>query len=513
MKYAKFKLLFFSFCGILSSPAADRPNIVLILADDMGYSDLGCYGGEIKTPHLDRLAENGIRYTQAYNTSKCWTTRISLLTGLYHHRSNRNFENTSLIGEILKPAGYRSWWSGKHHASFNPYDRGFDHFSGFLGGAINFWNPGDKARTGEDVPGWGAVYTWAFDDKLEKPYVPRKDFFATDSFTDWSLAWLDEKERSSDPFFLFLSYNAPHWPLHAHPEDIARYEGVYDHGYEVIRKARYQNQLKQGLFEAKTAPLSDQENAEWSTLSECEKKEEALRMQIHAAMVDRMDQNIGRLVEKLSIMQKLENTLIFFLVDNGSSHERPKRGMKNEAAEWGSVGSFEAIGQSWANATNSPFRKWKVQGLEGGICTPMIAHWPKGIRLPKNSISREPCHLIDFVPTFMELAGGQVQYTKEIPNLDGISITPTFSGKRLERGKPLFFQYGGWQVIREEHWKLVQHKKDPWQLYDLSKDRTETKNLASSFPDRVKKMKKSWEEWARGVGVVEGKGEYPTKGS
>lgn len=506
MKYAKFKFLFFSFCGILSSPAADRPNIVLILADDMGYSDLGCYGGEIKTPHLDRLAENGIRYTQAYNTSKCWTTRISLLTGLYHHRSNRNFENTSLIGEILKPADYRSWWSGKHHASFNPYDRGFDHFSGFLGGAINFWNPGDKARTGEDIPGWGAVYTWAFDDKLEKPYVPGKDFFATDTFTDWSLAWLDEKERASDPFFLFLSYNAPHWPLHAHPEDIARYEGVYDRGYEVIRNARYQNQLKQGLFEAKTAPLSDQENTDWSTLSEPEKKEETLRMQIHAAMVDRMDQNIGRLVEKLNIMEKLENTLIFFLVDNGSSHEKPKRGMKNEAADWGSVGSFEAIGQSWANATNSPFRKWKVQGLEGGICTPMIAHWPEGIRLPRNSISREPCHLIDFVPTFMELAGGQVQYPKEIPCVDGISITPTFSGKKLKRGKPLFFQYGGWQVIREEQWKLVQHKKDPWQLYDLSKDRTETKNLASSFPDRVQKMKNSWEEWARELGVVTGKG-------
>ena len=507
MKYAKFKFLFFSFCGILSSPAADRPNIVLILADDMGYSDLGCYGGEIKTPHLDRLAENGIRYTQAYNTSKCWTTRISLLTGLYHHRSNRNFENTSLIGEILKPAGYRSWWSGKHHASFNPYDRGFDHFSGFLGGAINFWNPGDKARTGEDIPGWGAVYTWAFDDKLEKPYVPGKDFFATDTFTDWSLAWLDEKERASDPFFLFLSYNAPHWPLHAHPEDIARYEGVYEDGYEVIRKARYQNQLKQGLFEAKTAPLSDQENTDWSTLSEPEKKEETLRMQIHAAMVDRMDQNIGRLVEKLNIMEKLENTLIIFLVDNGSSHEKPKRGMKNEAAEWGSVGSFEAIGQSWANATNSPFRKWKVQGLEGGICTPMIAHWPEGIRLPRNSISREPCHLIDFVPTFMELTGGQVQYPKEIPRVDGISITPTFSGKKLKRGKPLFFQYGGWQVIREEQWKLVQHKKDPWQLYDLSKDRTETKNLASSFPDRVQKMKNSWEDWARELGVVRGKGQ------
>ena len=237
---------------------------------------------------------------------------------------------------------------------------------------------------------------------------------------------MDEKERASDPFFLFLSYNAPHWPLHAHPEDIVRYEGVYDDGYEVIRKARYQNQLKQGLFEAKTAPLSDQENTDWSTLSEPEKKEETLRMQIHAAMVDRMDQNIGRLIEKLCIMQKLENTLICFLVDNGSSHEKPKRGMKNEAADWGSVGSFEAIGQSWANVTNSPFRKWKAQGMEGGICTPMIAHWPAGIKLPKHSIYREPCHLIDWVPTFMKLAGERAKYPSGLHELDGISLKPSF---------------------------------------------------------------------------------------
>ena len=177
MKKAHSSMLIFLLWGLLFSHGAYQPNIVLILADDMGYSDLGCYGGEIKTPNLDRLAKNGIRYTQAYNTSKCWTTRISLLTGLYHHRSDRDFTNTALIGEILKPAGYRTWWSGKHHAGFNPYDRGFDHFSGFLGGAINFWNPGDRARKGEKEPGWRAVYTWAFDDQLIKPYTPGKGFF------------------------------------------------------------------------------------------------------------------------------------------------------------------------------------------------------------------------------------------------------------------------------------------------------------------------------------------------
>ena len=503
MKKAQSSMLILFLWGLLFSHGTDQPNIVLILADDMGYSDLGCYGGEIKTPNLDRLAKNGIRYTQAYNTSKCWTTRISLLSGLYHHRSDRDFTNTALIGEILKPAGYRTWWSGKHHAGFNPYDRGFDHFSGFLGGAINFWNPGDRARKGEKEPGWRAVYTWAFDDQLIKPYTPDKDFFATDAITDWSIDWLDEKEKATDPFFLFLSYNAPHWPLHAHTEDIAKYDGIYDKGYEFIRKARYGRQLKMGLFDREVAPLSNPEHEEWKYLSDQEKEEEALRMQIHAAMVDRMDQNIGRLLQKLEELRKLENTLIIFLVDNGASHERPRKKVWDPEAEWGSVGSFEAIGQSWANAINSPFKKWKVQGMEGGICTPMIAHWPKGIKLPVNTISPEPCHLIDFVPTFMELAGDEAKYSSELPGLDGISLVPTFSGKKLIRTNPLFFQYGSWQAIRQNQWKLVQRKQEPWQLYDLDQDRTETHDLGGKFSERVKHMKKLWEGWAREVGLKE----------
>lgn len=496
------KILLLLFLAYLFSDGEERPNIVLILADDMGYSDLGCYGGEIQTPNLDRLAENGIRYTQAYNTSKCWTTRISLLTGLYYHRSNRDFDNTALIGEILRPAGYRTWWSGKHHANFNHYDRGFDHFSGFLGGAINFWNPGDQARPGEDEPGWRAVYSWAFDDKVVKPYIPGEEFFATDTLTDWSIGWLDEKKDSAKPFFLFLSYNAPHWPLHAHPEDVSKYDGIYDEGYEEIRKARYQRQLEMGLFEEKTARLSVPDHELLNSLSKKQRNEEALRMEIHAAMVDRMDQNIGRLIRRLKETDKFENTLILFLVDNGASHERPKRGSKNENAKWGSVGSFEAIGQTWANAINSPFRKWKVQGMEGGICTPLIAHWPDGIKLSKNAISREPCHLIDFVPTFIELAGNKVFYPKDLPKIDGVSLVPTFQGNRLKRKEPLFFQYGSWQVLRHKEWKLVQRKKEPWQLYDLSKDRTETMDLALESPERAKLMERKWTEMANGIGAV-----------
>ena len=489
-----------------------RPNIVLLFVDDMGYSDLGCYGGEIRTPHLDRLAEGGIRYTQAYNTSKCWTSRISLLTGQYHHRSGRDFNDTALVGEVLQPAGYRTWWSGKHHASFNPHKRGFDHFSGFLGGAINFWNPGGKARPGEEEPGWRAVYTWAFDEREVKPFVPDPSFYATDTFTDWALEWMDEERSEDEPFFLFMAYNAPHWPLHAHAEDIARYEGVYDAGYEAIRTARYRRQLKMGLFDEETAPLSSPEHKRWESLSAEERKAEALRMRIHAAMVDRVDQNVGRLVAKLKALGEFDNTLILFLVDNGSSHERPGRSVKSLAAEWGTVGSFEAIGPGWANATNSPLRKWKVQGLEGGICTPMIAHWPEGIRLRPGAISREPCHLIDFVPTFMELAGERARYPDGIPPPDGISLVPTFRGGKLQRQEPLFFQYGSWQSVREGRWKLVQQGRSPWQLYDLSADRTETRNLAGKQPERVAGMQARWEQWAKEVGAQRKSSRNPKKG-
>lgn len=474
-----------------------RPNIIVIMTDDMGYSDLGCFGSEIQTPNLDQLAKNGVRFTQMYNTSKCWTTRISLLTGLYHQRSDRDFSNTAMAGEVLRPAGYRTWWSGKHHAGFNPYDRGFDHFAGFLGGAINFWNPdGRVAREGEPVPGWGANYDWAFDEKIVKDYLPDKGFYATDDFTDWALEWL--REEKDKPFFLYLAYNAPHWPLHAHQEDIAKYRGVYDGGYESIRRQRYQRQLKMGLFKKDSAPLSSPEHRDWEALSAEEKAKESLRMQIHAAMVDRVDQNVGRVLAQLKRNGQLDNTLILFLVDNGASHENPgKRGPKDTTVPMGTVGSFEAIGQGWANAVNSPLRKWKVQGLEGGICTPMIAHWPKGITARANSICREPAHLIDLLPTFIELAGKSAKYPNDIPAIDGTSLIPLLKGQKLNRPKPLFFQYGAWQVVRDRQWKLVQQNANPWELYDLSRDRTETRNLAAQQPGRVKAMTQQWQDWYR----------------
>ena len=484
-----------------------RPNILLIMVDDMGYSDLGCYGSEIQTPNLDRLATDGIRYTRMYNTSKCWTTRISLLTGQYHHRSDRGFERTSTVGEVLRPAGYHTWWSGKHHADFNPHDRGFDHFSGFLGGAINFWNPGDRARDGEPEPGWRATYSWAFDQKIVKPFVPDKSFYATDAFTDWGLNWLDESKSDGGdvekPFFLYMAYNAPHWPLHAHPEDIAKYKGVYDGGYDAIRKARYARQVKMGLFNPKTAPLSDPEApgvGEWETMSDADRHKESMRMSIHAAMVDRVDQNIGRLVAKLKQMGEFENTLIFFLVDNGASAERPNA--KGAAPEpWGSVGTFEAIGKSWANVADTPMRFWKMTSYEGGINTPMIAHWPKGIaKTMQGEFYREPCHLIDMLPTSMELAGNTAKYPGEssqmnIAPIDGISIVPSFMGDSLDRERPLFFQFGKGKAVHDDDWKLVRSGSEPWELYNLVDGRTETRNVVSSHPDRAQQMQEAWDQW------------------
>ncbi|MEM8954072.1 MAG: arylsulfatase [Verrucomicrobiota bacterium] len=500
-----FYLLGFSVPG---ASGEERPNILVILVDDMGYSDLGCYGSEIETPNLDALAGDGIRFTQMYNTSKCWPTRISLLTGVYHHRTDREFAGTATAGEVLRPAGYRTWWSGKHHANFNPAGRGFDHFSGFLGGAINFWNPSDVAREGESEPGWRAVYTWAFDEEEVKPFVPDTDFYATDVFTDWALEWLDEERSVDEPFFLYVAYNAPHWPLHARAEDIAKYEGVYDEGYGAMREARYARQLEMGLFDETVAPLSEATHVAWLDLSEEERRVEAKRMEIHAAMVDSVDQNVGRLVEKLRETGELENTLILFLVDNGASAERPNsKGAPMEP--WGSVGTFEAIGKYWANVANTPLRLQKAKSHEGGINTPMIAHWPAGIS-GRGEICREVCHLIDFLPTFMEMGGanypGEATGGEGILEIDGISLVPVFSGGSLERTGPLFFEFGGGKAVRDGKWKLVRQGNDPWELYDFSVDRTETHDLAEEHPERVEQMVEAWGAWYRdctGSGYVD----------
>lgn len=481
-----------------SAPAAERPNFLVILVDDMGYSDLGCYGSEIPTPNLDGLAANGIRYTRMYNTSKCYPTRAALLTGNYFQHTDRGFSNTATAGEVLRPAGYRTWWSGKHHANFNPIERGFDHFSGFLGGAVNFWNPAGEGSDGRKVP--GAVYSWAFDEHVVKPFVPEKPFHCTDAFTDWALEWLEESGGVAKPWFLYVAYNAPHWPLHAHPEDIAKFKETYDGGYAAIREARYERQLGMGLFDGGVAPLSDPESATpeaWETLSVDDRRRESHRMAIHAAMVHQVDRNVGRIVAKLSELRQLDDTLILFLSDNGASPERPKKPDIDPRAAWGSVRSFESIGKAWANVCDTPLRKWKATSHEGGINTPMIAHWPGGIR-NGGRICREPCHLIDLLPTWAELAGAVhpgESPESGIPPMEGVSIVPTFAGKSTRREAPLFFEFGSGNAVHHGKWKVVRSRNSPWELYDIESDRTETRNLAASHPDLVGELASRWEGW------------------
>ena len=495
---------FFIFISLALQAADKRPNIVLILCDDMGYSDIGCYGGEIQTPNLDSLAAGGIRYSQMYNTSKCTTTRSSILTGRYVTGASTgiNYVKGQTIGEVLKAAGYRTLWSGKNHSSIKPPERGFDRFYGFQGGACNFWNPGDQLQNGGKFPHIKA-YEWMVDDKWLPKYIPEDpNYFMTDVITDNAVSWLKQYSGEDKPFFLFLAYNAPHWPLHAPDKDIAKYKGVYDGGYQKIRQARYKKMIDLGVIDPKTAPLYKADIADWNSVPEKEQKLEAKRMEIHAAMVDNMDQNIGRVMDLLKKQGEFENTLFLFLTDNGASHERDMRAFKNYTPtgkeKMGGVMSYECIGYNWSQVANTPLARHKTTSHEGGVNTPLIAHWPKGIK-KTNSWEHQPAHLVDIMSTAIEMAGAnyleEFNGKKTMP-LQGLSLVPTFSAKKLgARKTPIGYNFGRGKGVRSERWKLVSYKNGPWELYDMVNDRTETKNLADKMPEKVSEMIKLYDQW------------------
>jgi arylsulfatase len=480
-----------------------RPNVLLILVDDMGYSDIGCFGGEIETPNLDRLAAEGMRLTGIHNTSKCFPSRACLLTGVYAQqcgmaRSNAKILNAVTFGEVLRTAGYTTLWSGKHHGTENPYHRGFDHYAGLRDGACNHFNPG-LPREGEPPPAQKRSFgkrTFCFDAKTVQPYTPPKDFYTTDAFTDWALDWLDEvAEGPADkPFLLFMAYTAPHDPMMARPDDIAKYEGVYDVGYEPIRRARYQKQIKTGLFDPANAPISPPEFPDWETMKPDARRDEIRRMQVYAAMIDRVDQNIGRLLDRLDKIGRLDNTLIVFVSDNGASSEvvRIGKGKIGEIDRWASQRG------PWANVSNTPLRKYKNFSYEGGIRTPMIAWWPK--RIAAGSISKFPGHFIDIMPTLVELSGAEYPDHfggNRIVPMQGVSLVPVLTGKAAEREKPVFWQWSRGRAVRQGQWKLISQAGDrpKWELYDMEADRTELKDLASQYPDRVRSMATIWQEW------------------
>lgn len=499
-----------------SVPEHDQlPNIILISADDLGWSDLGCYGSEISTPHIDQLAAQGMRFTSFYNTSKCFPSRACLLTGIYAQQSGYDLsyreplKNAVTLGEVLRNAGYITLWSGKHHGLENPIYRGFDHYYGLKDGACNHFNPGEQ-RPGEGIParkswsGEKARRAWCIDSVMYAPYTPvAKDFYTTDYFTSYALGWLRQYEKDDRPLFLYLAYTAPHDPLMAWPEDIRKYEGKYDRGYDVIRKDRYAKQLAMGLLD-EAHKLSDATYPAWDTLSDEFKTEEIRKMEVYAAMIDRLDQNIGRVMQVLDETGRSDNTLILFVSDNGASAEVVR--LDDDFGEIGTLTRWSSLGPRWANVSNTPFRYYKNYSYEGGINTPLIAHWPG--KVAPGTFSAFPGHFIDIMATFLDITGAaypDIFNGTAITPLQGESLLPALRGEEVKRSKALFWEWSRGQAMREGDWKLVRWGQNmPWDLYHLTEDPTETKNLAEEHPEMVQAMEQQYLNWKRRVSTGAG---------
>ncbi len=483
-----------------------RPNILLVLADDMGFSDLGCYGSEIPTPNIDRLAARGVRFTQFTNTSKCSPSRASLLTGAYAHAVGMDkqpvaIEGALTVAQVLQQAGYRTFMAGKHHGTQNPTTLGFERYFGLRDGACNYFNPGMR-RDDEAAPAQKrANRAWCMDDVTLRPFTPEDlDFYTTDAFTDAALGYLDETAESEDPFFVYVAYNAPHDPLQAPQEEIARHAGVYSAGYAAIRTARLEKQRSLGLFEAPLAS-SEPEHGPWDTLPEAERVDQARRMQVYAAMITRLDTNVGRMVDRLERQGRLESTLILFASDNGASAENVQIG----AGPIGAIDRWSSLQRRWANVCNTPFRKFKNHSLEGGIRTPLVAHWPGGI-VGDGRLVRAPGHLVDVMPTLVDLAGARVPASWKVggpvPMVAGTSLGPLLRNEPFVRPRPLFYQWSKGRAVRDGRWKLVQQGKDPWRLYDLEVDRIEASDLATKHPEVHTRLLNVWNEWRKDPGFV-----------
>jgi arylsulfatase len=483
---------------------AGPPNIIIILADDLGYSDIGAYGSEISTPNLDRLAENGIRFTQMHNTSKCFPSRASLLTGQYAQRVGMDespgaFRNAVMFGEVLKSAGYRTIFVGKHHGTDNPHEWGFDHYHGLRDGAANYYNPGEQRSVDPGPPAqkqWAYPRTFIFDDSLAKPFTPPEEYYATDTWTDWALELLGRYENEHNPFLLYLSYQAPHDPLQAPEESVDKYKGVYDVGFDLIAKARYQRQLETGLLDERyhrTEPTYRQ----WNDLEDSTKTDQIRRMQVYAGMIDRLDQNIGRILTYLEERDDMDNTLLMFASDNGASAEVVEFG----EGEIGSMTRWASLKEDWANVANTPFRLFKNYSHEGGTATPFIVHWPDGIR-QAGQVNHTLLHFIDIMPTLVEVSGAR--YPESYKNdqlmpMEGISMVPLFNGGSVQRKEPLFYEWRNSRAVQTGNWKLVQQGGE-WELYDRRTDLTETNNLAGQYPDSVKYLESRWQEWSDNLG-------------
>lgn len=487
------------FVATESSPAAPRPNIIVIMADDMGYSDISPYGGEIRTPNLERLAREGMRFTQFYNNAKCTTTRASLLSGMYPRGSGNSIpSHLPTAGETMRAAGYQTALSGKWHlgsrAPQRPVDRGFDEFYGLMEGCCNFFDP---SQPDPEFKG-GRVRTFAHNAELVKTFPA--NFYSTDAFTDHALGTVRKFHATGKPFFLHLAFTAPHYPLHAPPEDIARYRGKYSMGWEQLRRDRHARQLALGLLDPKW-PLSPTDSGAYDW-TKANRDWEDLRMATYAAMVDRMDQNIGKLLVALKDLGIEDNTVIMFLSDNGGCTEEP--GGRDATQQPGIVSTYTAVGPAWGWAQNTPFRRYKSWVNEGGISTPFIVRWPGHIK--PGTITTQVGHIIDVVPTCLELAGAKPLAElngKPTEPLEGRSLLPILEGRRRDSPAELCWEWAGNCAIRRGDMKLVWdtlNKPRRWELYDLAADRTELTNLAVQMPELVKELTSAYERWAKATG-------------
>lgn len=513
-----------------AAPAATlkaRPNIIVIMSDDMGYSDIGCYGGEIPTPRLDALATGGLRFTQFYNMARCCPTRAALLTGLYPHQAGvghmmndqgydgyRGQLNKQCVtlAEVLKPAGYRTYMTGKWHVTSAtsadadksqwPMQRGFEKYYGTIVGAGNFFDPHGLVRQNDMLK--------AADDKAYQP----KEYYYTDAISDNSVEFLKQhKTESPDkPFLMYVAYTAAHWPMHAPEDEIARFKGKYDGGYTPQRAARFAKMKQLGLIpkELELSPPAE----DWSRVEH--KAWEARCMEVYAAMISRMDTGIGRIVTQLKDAGQLDNTLILFLQDNGGCAEgigridgkvdRNYKGKVGPSNMPGPADTFIAYGRGWANVSNTPFREYKHWTHEGGIATPLIAHWPKGIDPERHGkLERQPAHLIDLMATCVDLSGAtypQEHAGQPIKPQRGVSLQPAFAGKDLGRAEPIFWEHEGNRAVRDGRWKLVAKEHQPWELYDIDADRSELHDVAAKEPERVKKMAAQWDSYAEKSDVL-----------
>lgn len=470
------------FLTVSFSNAQDKPNIILIMVDDMGYSDLGCYGGEIETPNIDKLAEGGMRFTSFYNCAKCETSRRTLLSGVYHTEvTGKGPDRIVTIPEALALGGYQNFMVGKWHIFDTPIKRGFDRFFGMLGGACNFF-------TGEGTNG-----KWSF--KLdEQEYKIPENFYTTSAFTDYAVKFIAERDKSK-PFFMYAAYNAPHYPLQAPKEAVMKYRGKYKGGWAKLRKERFERMKKMGILpkdQKLSAPEPDVRD--WDSLTDKERDRQDLLMATYAAMIDIVDQNVGRIVGKLKDEKIFDDTLIILLSDNGACpFDRTKpQTLKNNYMPWDDR-SFYCYTKEWANACNTPFRKYKQNQNEGGISTAMVAHWPAGMK-KTGSFDRDRAHLVDLHATFTDLAG--VDYPKkykgnEIVPAPGLPLTKAFSGQKRPLHDELYFIfYRKYSALRRGDWKIVDQKY----LYDISKDRIESNDLSGKEAEKFEDMKKRWQQ-------------------